>query len=422
MASSRFWLRSKRFVVPLVLIGLTVLLIWLFASLRPTPPEKVAEERAWPVRVTILEADELSPQLRLLGRVETPYSSTLTSSVTANVEAIPVLEGQEVSAGELIVALDETEVKLLLAQRQAEVDELLAQKETEKNQYQADQEFVEREQELVAITRRALEREQSLAESNLTSRSRTDQARQALQSAELSLISRRLAVANHNSRLQSLDARLQSARALVDQATMDLESTRVKAPFDGVVTSIQVSPGERVRAGEPLVALYATDRLEVRAQIPMRWVEDARQALAAGSSLSASVELLGKTHELNLHRLSGQVNAGAGGVDALFRFREQLPAITLNRTLDLRLDLAPKADTFSVPVSALYDSSTVYRITDGRLEPVEVSPVGDRFDQGSQRLLIQSEELTSGDRLLTTQLPNALRGLKVDVIEPEPGA
>lgn len=422
MASSRLWLRSKRFLVPLVLIGVTVLLIWLFASLRPTPPEKVAEERAWPVRVTILEAGELAPQLRLLGRVETPYSSTLTSSVTANVETIPVLEGQEVSAGDLIVTLAEGEVKLLLAQRQAEVDELLAQKETEKNQYKADQEALEREQQLVAITRRALEREQSLAESNLTSRARTDQARQALQSAELSLISRRLAVANHSSRLQSLDARLQRARALVDQAAMDLESTRVKAPFDGVVTSIQVSPGERVRSGEPLVTLYATDRLEVRTQIPMRWVEDARQALAAGSSLSASVELLGKTHELYLHRLSGQINAGAGGVDALFRFREDLPAITLNRTLDLRLDLAPKADTFSVPVSALYDSGTVYRVTDGRLEPVEVSPVGDRFEQGSQRLLIQSEELTSGDRLLITQLPNALRGLKVDVIEPEPEA
>lgn len=420
MAVSTFWSRSKRILIPLVLVLITALVIWLFSALKPTPPERTAEERTWPVRVTTLEAAARAPQLRLLGRVETPYRSDLTAAVTANVAEIPVLEGQSVQAGDLIVELAQAEVALLVTQRQADVDELQAQLASEQNQYRADQQVVEREQELVALARRALEREQRLAESDLTSQTRIDQARQALQAAELSLINRRLAVANHDSRLASLQARLARARALLEQARLDLASTRVTAPFDGVVTSIQVSPGERVRAGEPLASLYATDQLEVRAQIPMRRVEDIRQALARGDTIVAVAELGDQRFELVLERLSGQVSAGAGGVDALFHFRADQPPVTLNRSLDLRLNLPARPDTFAVPVASLYHENTVYRISEGRLEPVPVTIIGDRFEAGSQQLLVQSQALEDGDQVLVTQLPNALRGLKVEVIQAEP--
>ncbi len=420
MAVSTLWLRSKRILVPLVLVLVTVTVVWLFGALKPTPPEKAAEERTWPVRTTTLEAAARSPQLRLLGRVETPYRSTLTAAVTANVAAIPVLEGQTVDAGEVIVELAEDEVALLVAQRQAEVDELQAQLASEQNQYQADQKIVTLEEELVTLARRALEREQRLAESNLTSQTRIDQARQALQAAELSLINRRLAVANHDNRLAALQARLQRARALLEQARLDLASTRVSAPFDGVVTGIEVSPGERVRAGEAMVSLYATGQLEVRAQVPMNRVEDIRQTLARGETLVAVTDIGEQRFQLRLDRLSGQVDPGAGGVDALFHFRQHEPPVTLNRSLDLRLNLAARADTFTVPVASLYDENTIYRVREGRLEPVPVSILGESYEGGSQQLLIQSGTLQSGDQVLVTQLPNALRGLKVEVIEAEP--
>ncbi|MBS3804091.1 MAG: biotin/lipoyl-binding protein [Oleiphilaceae bacterium] len=422
MAASRLWLRSKPILIPLLLATLTALAIWLFYTWKPAPPEIAAQERSWPVRTTTLEAQRLSPQLRLLGRVETPFRSTLTSSVTANVAAIPVLEGQAVNAGQVILELERTEVELLLAQRQADVDELLAQKKTEQNQYQADQKFLEREKALVAIAEQSLARVRRLEESNLTSQASVDEARQVLQTAELSLISRELAVANHNSRIESLDARLQRARALLEQARLDLESTEVKAPFTGVITAINVSPGERVRGGETLLNLYDNSRLEVRAQIPMRWVAEARQSLAEGTALNAEAPIGDTRHPLVLNRLSGRINPDAGGVDALFSFAEATPDVTLNRTLDVRLNLAATADTFSIPVSALYDAATVYRVRDGRLEPVEVTLAGDRFEEGQQRLLVRSPDLESGDRILVTQLPNALRGLKVDVIEQEPDA
>ncbi|MEX0604950.1 MAG: HlyD family efflux transporter periplasmic adaptor subunit [Marinobacter sp.] len=420
MASSGFKRTARHFLIPLLPILATAVVIWVFGLLKPTPPESQAEERTWPIRTVTLDSAARAPQLRLLGRVETPFQSTLTSAVTADVKAIPVLEGSPVRAGDVMVELDRSEVELSVAQRQADVAELGAERASELNQQRADRQFLEREKALVEIARRGLDREQRLADSNLTSQSRTDEARQILQSAELSLISRELAVANHQSRIQSLDARLGRAQALLQQARLDLGRTDVMAPFDGVVTGIEVSPGERVRAGESLVSLYAVDQLEVRAQLPMRWTASAEQALVSGQPMTAITTLAGETYTLALERLSGQVNVGAGGVDGLFRFQGGQPPAALNRTLDLLLDLNARENTFSLPVSALYDESTVYKVVEDRLTSVQVVLVGDRFEDGSQRLLVQSGQLQDGDRILATQLPNAINGLKVDVIEAEP--
>lgn len=422
MALSRLLRNTKRLLIPLLLIVATVVLIWIFSLLKPTPPESQAEERTWPIRTVTLDSAARAPQLRLLGRVETPFQSTLTSAVTADVRAIPVLEGSPVRTGDVMVQLDPSEVALTVAQRQADVAELQAQRASEMNQQQADRQFLEREKALVEIARRGLDREQRLADSNLTSQSRTDQARQLLQTAELSLISRELAVANHKSRIQSVDARLGRAQSLLQQARLDLNRTDVVAPFDGVVTGIEVSPGERVRAGEPLVNLYAIDQLEVRAQLPMRWTANAEQALASGQTMTATTTLAGKTYALALERLSGQVNLGSGGVDGLFRFQGDQPPTALNRTLDLLLDLNSRENTFSLPVSALYDESTVYKVIDDRLMSIQVVLIGDRFENGSQRLLVQSDRLDNGDHILATQLPNAINGLKVDIIKAEPDA
>lgn len=422
MASSRLLRNTKRLLIPLLLIVATVVVIWIFSLLKPIPPESQAEERTWPIRTVTLDAAARAPQLRLLGRVETPFQSTLTSAVTADVKAIPVLEGSPVRSGDVMVQLDPSEVALTVAQRQADVAELQAQRASELNQQQADRQFLEREKALVEIGRRGLEREQRLADSNLTSQSRIDQARQLLQTSELSLISRELAVANHKSRIQSLDAQRERAQSLLQQASLDLSRTDVVAPFDGVVTGIEVSPGERVRAGEPLVSLYATDQLEVRAQLPTRWTANAEQALASEQTMTATTTLGGETYTLALERLSGQVNLGAGGVDGLFRFQGEQPPAALNRTLDLLLDLNARDNTFSLPVSALYDESTVYKVMEGRLMSVQVVLIGDRFEDGSQRLLVQSDQLSNGDPILATQLPNAINGLKVDVIKAEPDA
>ena len=68
----------------------------------------------------------------------------------------------------------------------------------------------------------------------------------------------------------------------------------------------------------------------------------------------------------------------------------------------------------ALPVSALYRNDRVYVIEDDRLQSVLVTQVGEMLSEdGTMQVLVQSDELQAGDKILTTLLSNAMSGLKV---------
>jgi hypothetical protein len=70
-----------------------------------------------------------------------------------------------------------------------------------------------------------------------------------------------------------------------------------------------------------------------------------------------------------------------------------------------------------VPVQSLYGDDRIYTVVDGRLRGVQVNTLGRRIDRnGQMQLLVRpSDRLLEGE-VLTTSLPQASTGLKVDVI------
>jgi multidrug efflux system membrane fusion protein len=63
-------------------------------------------------------------------------------------------------------------------------------------------------------------------------------------------------------------ASLEAAEAALKQAELNLERTRIKAPFDGRVRSKNVDLGEYVGPGIPVATIYAVDYAEVRLPVP----------------------------------------------------------------------------------------------------------------------------------------------------------
>jgi multidrug efflux pump subunit AcrA (membrane-fusion protein) len=216
-----------------------------------------------------------------------------------------------------------------------------------------------------------------------------------------------------------LEAQVARAQALRDAAALEVERTVVRAPFAGVITATLVSPGDRVRPGDPLLGMYDTGAREVRAQIPMRHLVTVRAALAAGADLTGSARV-GRRQQATLHlaRLAGRVMPGSGGVDGLFGIGPDGDWLTLGQTVEIDLRLPPLPDAFPIPVTALYGTNRVYLARDGRLLGVQVESLGRTSGPaGSDRLLVAGSGLTVGDKLVTTQLPNAVDGLRVRVTD-----
>jgi multidrug resistance efflux pump len=82
----------------------------------------------------------------------------------------------------------------------------------------------------------------------------------------------RLKLAAERSVLQIEQAKhqLEVNRLTRDQAAAELQTFRVEAPFDGVVTRVYKSKGEALRQGDPILELASTERVRVEGYVNIR--------------------------------------------------------------------------------------------------------------------------------------------------------
>lgn len=407
----------KRIAYPLVII---LVAIAAFIGLKQSKPEKVVleqPEKIWRVNTIAANIQQISPEITLYGRVETPRHSVLKSALVADVLSISVLEGSEVSIGQLLISLDDTDAQLLVTQRQADLAEIDALMASENQRFKRDQGLLEQQTALLKLAENAVNRSKKLEKTRLASQSSLDDALANKQRQLLTLKSLNFDIAEHPARMSQLQAKLKRAEALLKQAEVDLERCKVTAPFSGRISQLNVSIGDRVRSGDSLISLYDLDNLEVRAQIPGRYINQILHMLNQKESLEANASLDQQQLAFKLERLSGEVKADSGGIDGLFSISGNQYAIALGTFIELKLKLASQKNVVALPFNALYGLDHIYRIKEGYLQSVSIERVGESTSrEGEKHILLRSSELQQGDQIVSTQLPNAITGLRVEAL------
>jgi multidrug efflux pump subunit AcrA (membrane-fusion protein) len=407
----------KRVVYPLVII---LVAIATFMGLKQSKPEKVVieqPEKIWRVNTVPVNIQQISPEITLYGRVETPRNSTLKSALDANVLSIEVLEGVEVTAGQLLLTLDDTDMQLSVLQRQADLAEIEALMASENQRFKRDQSLLEQQTALLQLADNVVNRSKKLEQSRLASQATLDDAQASKQRQLVTLKGLNFDIAEHPARLAKLQAQSKRAQAFLKQAEVDLERTKITAPFSGRISQLSVSIGDRVRSGDTLISLYDLDNLEVRAQIPGRYIDQVNKMMSHSEVLEAKASLNNNSLAFKLERLSGEVKVDSGGLDGLFSISGNQYAIALGTFIELKLKLAQQNDIVALPFNALYGLDHVYRLKDGYLQSVAIERVGESTnDQGQKQLLLRSQDLRQGDQIVSTQLPNAITGLRVEAL------
>ena len=413
---TKFLPSSASKAIPLLVVIVTVLLILLFKFLQPEPPVKTKEEKSWLVQTTFLHNGAKSPQLELYGQVESPYTATITSNITADVKSLDIREGEVVDKDQLLLVLDDADIRLIVQQRQSDVAELEAKITSEKNRYKSNLASLKLEKSLVALAEKKLKREEKTSKTNLTSQSSFDSQKQALQNQKLALKARQLNVTDHPARLAQLEAKLKQKQALAQQAEKDLQRASVVAPFDGIVLNTYVAPGERVRPGDKLLKIYSTENVELRAQLPQRFIGTVKRALDQGITLKGTLRTNSGDFPVSLHRLSGTMADTGNGVDALFEIdSSDAKRLLIGEVHEIVVSLPALQGVFRIPISSIYGTNRIYQVVDGRLQSVNVEKMGSVVEDSKQYLLVRSDELKDGDEIIITQLPHAISGLKVDI-------
>jgi multidrug efflux pump subunit AcrA (membrane-fusion protein) len=383
----------------------------------PRHDDVQAQEKAWPVSARLVEPADLSPELRLFGRVETANHAQLTAAVTATVQNVNVSEGERVHKGQVLLILDDADEQLHYQQRLADTEQAAADLESTRAQLDNDQQVLSHMRELLELSRAKRARHETLRQSNVMALEQLEDTRVQLARQAILTAQQQLKVDDHPQRLAAAQARLNRTQALLQEQELTLSRTIILSPFEGRISEITVAPGERVMEGQQLLSLYDTDALRVRATIPGSNVVDVKRALREGAPIYARIASAEGVTQLRLKQLAGEVRRGSAGVDGLFEIRSEKVFLELGRAVDMTIVLPVLEQVAAVPVRSIHGDDRVYTIVDGRLQAIAVSNMGQRVNSaGELEILLRAPELQTATPILTTSLPRASSGLRVEVI------
>lgn len=198
----------------IIFIGIIATAFYLFTQKPPQRP--VLENKPVFVETSpVLEA-RFADQYETLGSLDSTDSIDISSEIAGQISAIHIKSGSVVKKGQLLIQLDATIYKSELVSAEANL------KLSEMN----------------------FKRTSELAKRHLASEQALDQA----------------------------VADLREKENLVNVKRAQVEKLNLRAPFSGTLGSRQISVGQYVNVGQPLIHLVANQQLRVEFQLPERYL------------------------------------------------------------------------------------------------------------------------------------------------------
>ncbi len=306
------------------------------AEHRGTTAAGLATAPPLPVRVLVL-GDLAPPQIadRYRGVIVASKEAELAFRRSGRVESIDVTEGAAVKRGERLASLDasDLEAQIVGARSQvAEAEALLAEMVAGPRQQTIEAAYAEirRLEATVELARSTANRQRSLLEVNASSAQQYDDARSSLdqQLAALSVAQQRLSELQEGTRAEQIDAqrsRVEGLRARLRSLEVDLEDSRIVAPFDGLIARRYLDEGAvvgpesramRLLQVDPLEARFGVshdDAVSIRVGQSVTLTLDQETFRAVVSRIEPEVDLLTRTQGLYVTIDAGEV-AAAGDV------------------------------------------------------------------------------------------------------------
>ena len=403
-----------KIVLPILVLLLAggIYQVLLASKTERQQPELV--EKVWRIDVIEAQPESLSPSVTLYGKIESPELLKAAAPGSGVVEKVYVRNGARVSQGEPLIELDRRDFEASQLQAQADLADIESQIAELEIRHISDQAALETERELLALADAEVDRLDQLQQQNLSADTALNAARSELGRQRLAVLSRELEVNSYPAKLRMLRARGDRARAEMDRAQLAMQRSAIDAPFDAIVSGVEVSAGDRVSLGQILISLFPLDSLEIRAHLPVSHIDSVQQAIASDEVLQGRLARDGKAQHFPLLRLAGE--AEATGIDVYFKIGDIERPMRPGELIPLDLKLPIVDDVYAVPWQAIYGNSRIYQVVDERLRAVDVTTVGQTRDQdGETRVLIRSGQISAGDQIAATHLPNAVAGLKVVV-------
>jgi len=221
--------------------------------------ENVVDLPSIPVKVAGNTENLNSAYITASGKIESENSANLSTRMMGYVTKVNVKVGQNVSAGQLLVSINNTDLQAKKAQVDASITQATAGYNNAKKDYDR---FV-----------------------NLF-------AQQSASQKELD---------DMTARYEMAKAGLEAAKQMRNEVMAQFSYSNITAPFSGTVTNTFVKEGDMANPGMPLVSIEGASRLQVTAMVSESDISNVKNAMPVKINVkSLNKEVSGKVSEVSL--------------------------------------------------------------------------------------------------------------------------
>jgi RND family efflux transporter MFP subunit len=244
-----------------ILILASVATMLLLAGCGGKKESGTPQETVRGVPVVQIQRAPIPDAVEAVGSVRANQTAQLSAEIVATVRSVQAAEGKRVRRGEVLIVLDDAQQRAGAAQASAGVVAARQQAAAAEANY--------------GLAQATLNRYQTMYEKKSVSPHEMDEVRARYQSAAA----------------QREAAQAGQAQAVAGQAQAGalLSYTRIRAPFDGVVTAKGVDRGALAAPGVPLLTVEDTSRFRLEATVD----ESDLRFVSLGGKVPVSIDALG---------------------------------------------------------------------------------------------------------------------------------
>lgn len=221
--------------------------------------ENAADLPAIPVKVAGNTENSNSAYITASGKIESENSANLSTRMMGYVTKVNVKVGQNVSAGQLLVSINNTDLQAKKAQVDASITQATAGYNNAKKDY-------DRFTNLFA--------QQSASQKELD---------------------------DMTSRYEMAKAGLEAAKQMRNEVMAQFSYSNITAPFSGTVINTFVKEGDMANPGMPLVSIEGASRLQVTAMVSESDISNVKNGMPVKINVkSLNKEVTGKVSEVSL--------------------------------------------------------------------------------------------------------------------------
>lgn len=253
------------------------------------------------VKTMIITTSSLSGQDAILtgqGYVVAQVKAAISSKATGRLDALYVIEGDVVKAGDIIGKIESNDVQAFLSQQQAQKDVINASLTNAQAEYEE--------------ANTAYIRQQSLLSGGAGTQAELDMAQARWKRAQ--------------AQIRSAQAQLKAQESAIKAARVQVENTVIRAPFDGTVLTKNANVGEVITAlgaaagaRGAVVTLADMTSLEVEADVSESSLSKISQNQPVEISVSAIAD---KRYPGFVSKIIPTADRGKGTVKVKIRFNE----------------------------------------------------------------------------------------------------